>query len=91
LIRQKRFAILSARTISMLPSGVEALDSAHAVAFPLFVDLADLETNGRVREDIVLGSVGLGTALPRREFGPVCPICEHDGRCWWRDVKGKWH
>jgi hypothetical protein len=47
--------------------GVEAPDSAHAVAFPLFVDLADLENNGRVREDIVLGSgwAGDGFAAPR--------------------------
>jgi hypothetical protein len=44
--------------------GVEAPDSAHAVAFPVFVDLADLENNGRVRKDAVLGRVGLETALP---------------------------
>jgi hypothetical protein len=70
--------------------GVEAFDGAHAVEFPLFVDLADLGNNGLVRKDAELRGVAAETVLPRRDFGPVDGICEDDGRCDGRGGRGKW-
>jgi hypothetical protein len=59
--------------------GVEAFDGAHAVEFPLFVDLADLGNNGLVRKDAELRGVAAETVLPRWDLGPVESIYENDG------------
>jgi hypothetical protein len=59
--------------------GFEAFDGAHAVEFPLFVDLADLGNNGLVRKDAELRGVAAETVLPRWDLGPVESIYENDG------------
>jgi len=64
---QRKFATRSARTVSRWFFGLEAIDDAYAVALPLFVDLADLENNGRVRKGCGAwkGWAGDGFAAPR--------------------------
>jgi len=49
--------------------GVEAFDGAHAVEFPLFVDLADLGNNGLVRKDAVRLRVAAGDGFATLGFG----------------------